>query len=274
MADPETFHSLVARRRFDGGVHRFSISDDWLQGRTCFGGLVSAIAVQAMRDQVGQGWPTDVSLRALQTSFVGPVGAGAVQVAVKLLRQGRHVCQVQAEVSQGDAIAAVLLGVFSAERESSLRVRRPEPAATSRAADPVGAAAPPPAQAPAYLVHFDMRWLEGPPPFSGGEGWHTRLALRMNDADVAEVPTELQAVLLADLSPTPVMGHLQRYAPNSSVTWALELRPVPPTAPQGWWQADNESLMVEGGYVNHAAKLWSPDGRIAAFGTQLVAVFA
>jgi hypothetical protein len=86
--------------------------------------------------------------------------------------------------------------------------------------------------------------------------------------------TELQAVLLADLAPTPVMGQLRAPAANSSVTWALELRPVPTTAPEGWWRADNESVMVEGGYVNHSARLWAPGGEIAAFGQQLVAVFA
>jgi hypothetical protein len=32
--------------------------------------------------------------------------------------------------------------------------------------------------------------------------------------------------------------------------------------------------MVEGGYVNHSARLWAPGGEIAAFGQQLVAVFA
>ena len=96
----------------------------------------------------------------------------------------------------------------------------------------------------------------------------------LRDAGLAQVSSELQTVLLADLSPTPVVGQLSRPSPNSSVTWALELRTIAATSPTGWWRADNESLMVEGGYVNHAAKLWSPDGQLAAFGHQVVAVFA
>lgn len=58
---------LAARRRGDKGT-AFDVSEDWLQGRTSFGGLISAFAVQAMRDVAGSAWPADVSLRALQTA--------------------------------------------------------------------------------------------------------------------------------------------------------------------------------------------------------------
>ena len=57
------------------------------------------------------------------------------------------------------------------------------------------------------------------------------------------------------------------------MSWALELRPVGPGPPEGWWRADNESLMVDGGYVNQSAKLWAPGGQLAAYGYQVVAVF-
>jgi hypothetical protein len=70
-----------------------------------------------------------------------------------------------------------------------------------------------------------------------------------------------------------VVGQLTRPSANSSVTWALELRPVTAAPAQGWWRADNESVMVEGGYVNHSSRLWAPDGHLAAFGSQVVAVF-
>lgn len=80
-------------------------------------------------------------------------------------------------------------------------------------------------------------------------------------------------MLLADVPPTPVVGQLTRPSANSSVTWALELRPVDAAPPRGWWRADSESLMVDGGYVNHRSELWAPDGRLAAYGSQVVAVF-
>src|SRR5688572_20535682 len=79
---------LGARTRHDGGV-RFEVPADWLQGRTSFGGLISVMAVQAMRDVVGAAWGPEVHLRALQTSFIGPVTQGPVEVVVNLLREGK-----------------------------------------------------------------------------------------------------------------------------------------------------------------------------------------
>jgi acyl-CoA thioesterase len=269
-----SFSRLVEQRSAHDGALRFVVSDDWLQGRTCYGGLICALAVQAMRERAGVAWPANVSLRALQTSFVGPVAPGALDVHVQVLRQGRNVCQVQAHVHQAGQVASVLLGVFSADRPSALPQRLPQrpPPRHEAAALPPSRARP--TGAPAFLQHFDLRWSEGPPPFTGGEGWHTSIHLRLNAAEAASISTELQTVLLADLSATPVIGRLTQAAANSSVSWALELRPVKPGPADGWWRADNESLMVDGGYVNHAARLWAPSGQLAAYGYQVVAVFA
>ena len=271
---PNSFSVMVDRRQATADGVEFSVSDDWLQGRTCYGGLISALAVLAMRDRAAAGWPAEVGLRALQTSFVGPVTPGPVRVAVQLLRQGRNVCQVQAQVSQGEKVAAVLLGVFSADRDSSLPSRLPHRPPPRRAGEDLPVRAERPHGAPVFLQHFDMRWADGAPPYSGGEGWTTSIHMRLKPAEAARLSTETQVLLLADLSPTPAVGQLRKPSANSSVSWALELRPVTAPAPDGWWRADNESLMVAGGYVNHAARLWAPGGQLAAFGTQVVAVFA
>jgi Thioesterase-like superfamily len=92
------FPELIAARMRGDHATTFEVTEDWLQGRTSFGGLISAYAVQAMRDVAGAGWPANVSLRALQTSFIAPIGSGKVDVAVRLLREGKSVRQVQAEV--------------------------------------------------------------------------------------------------------------------------------------------------------------------------------
>ena len=41
---------LLHSRVQDGQRVRFTVTPDWLQGRTTFGGLLSLLAVQAMRD--------------------------------------------------------------------------------------------------------------------------------------------------------------------------------------------------------------------------------
>ncbi len=268
----QSFSELIDRRRHHGDALRYVIGEDWSQGRTCFGGLVSALAAQAMREKAGAAWSDDVTLRALQTSFVAPVVPGEISVTVTVLRQGKNVCQVLAHVHQREQVVAVLIGIYGAGRQSALAPRRPAAQPLPHSVHELSAAPLRAGRPPSFLQHFDIRWADGPPPFSGGSGWRSSQYLRLHDS--APVHAELQVVLLADLAPTPVMGQLSDYAPNSSVSWALELRPVPAPAAQGWWRADNESLLVDEGYVNHAAQLWSPDAQLAAYGYQVVAVFA
>ena len=264
---------LIERRRVGADAVFFPVTEDWQQGRTCFGGLISTLAVQAMRDLAGNAWPADAGLRGLQTCFIAPVVPGEVEIGVQLLRQGRNVCQVQAQARQGGQVAAVLLGVFGAERPSSLPPRRPQRPAPRHEADALPPPPARPAQAPVFLQHFDMRWADGPPPYSGGQGFSSCIHLRLAGDEAATLSAELLTVLFADLPPTPVVGQLSKPSANSSVTWALELRPVDPGPPQGWWRTDNESLMVDGGYVNHRSLLWAPGGQLAAYGSQVVAIF-
>lgn len=262
---------LLQRRRIGADAVHFDVADDWLQGRTCYGGLISMLGVVAMRDLAGHAFSAAASLRGLQTCFIAPVSPGAVEVGVQLLRQGRNVCQVQAQARQAGQVAAVLIGVFGADRASSLRPQRPLRPAPRRAAADLPP--PPPGFGPAFMAHFDLRWAEGPPPFSGGEGDRSSIHMRLADGAAAALPAELITVLLADLPPTPAIGQLRQPGANSSVTWALEPRPVDAGAPDGWWRADNESTMVDGGYVNHRSLLWAPGGELAAYGSQVVAVF-
>lgn len=254
------------------GAVVFEVSRDWLQGRTCFGGLIAALGVQAMRDIAGPHWPAEVSLRALQTSFVGPVGEGAVEVEVQLLREGRNLRQVQATLRQAGPVAAVMLGVFGPDRASALQPVSPLAPPASHAPQRLPARQHQPGLSPEFLRHFDLRWDHGPQPGSAGSGLHSRIHMRLLDGEA--LSPELVMVLLADTSPTPATGQLAHKAPSSSVTWALELRPLQAPAPAaGWWRADNESIVVGGGLVNHAARLWAPSGELAALGTQLVSVF-
>ena len=257
---------LLARRQRNGDVVAFSISDDWKQGRTTFGGLVGALAVAAMRDVTGADWP----LRALQASFIGPV-ADELEVAVHLLRQGRHVRQVQATLSTRGQIAAVLLGVFGEARSSTLPpllAARPPveraPAATPELPFVEGVA-------PNFIVHFDPRWAEGDLPYSNGTAWHSRIHVRMRDA---AADAELTSVLLADMPPSPAVGRLKRPVPFSSVSWEIELIPAAtPYDPTGWWRADTDVIAASDGYVNQRTSLWAPDGTLAALGYQVAAVY-
>lgn len=242
-----------------------------------FGGLIAALAVQAMHDVAAEGHAALPPLRALQTNFVGPVGEGEMAVEVRLLRAGKNTRQVQATVTQcldGSVhVAAVLLATFGAGRTSALPALWPEQPPPARDAAAAQRVPQIEGMTPAFLRHFDMRWAAGALPYSGRLDWNTQIHLRL--IDTAGVPLELQAVLLADAPPTPVLGSMRERSPASSVTWALELRPLA-RAPEAdaLWRIDMSTLAAADGYVNQQAKLWAPDGQLAALAYQVVAVYA
>jgi len=268
------FPELIAARMRGDHATTFEVTEDWLQGRTSFGGLISAYAVQAMRDVAGAGWPANVSLRALQTSFIAPIGSGKVDVAVRLLREGKSVRQVQAEVRKDGQTCSVMLSVFAVQRAAALAVLRPTRPAPARQVDELASMPFVQGAVPNFLQHFETRWADGPFPFSGGSGSAISIHMRprVHDADI--VSNEVLTVLLADLTPTPVMGQLKQPTPMSSISWALELRPVEGDPGDGWWRADTDALVVDGGYVNQAGRLWAPDGSLAALAYQVVTVSA
>lgn len=271
------FDELLHSRRQAGQTVHFHIAQHWLQGRTTFGGVAALLGAQAMRDVAGPALGQDVALRGLQTSFVGPIGEGPVQVDVTLLRQGRNITQLQATSRQAGQVVTVLLGTYGVARSSGLAVSEPTAAPAARPAPvwPVGQEPHPAREGmPGFLRHFDMHWAEGAKPFSGTPGLSSKIHLRIRGDAALHMPAELQAVVLGDLPATPVVSTLTQRAPSSSVTWALELCP-PLSAPgHGFWRIDCESVRVRDGYVNHCARLWTPDGLLAALGTQVVAIFA
>lgn len=273
-----TVAELLSRReRTEAGSQhrvRFDVSPDWQQGRTTFGGVLSALAVQAMRDVCGSDWP----LRALQTNFVGPVSPGRFDVEVVLLRQGKNIRQVQARVLQADEagveqVGGVLLGVFGAARTSTLPHLRPDHHPVAK--DPDSAFLWPfvPGITPAFTQHLEFRQAEGGMPFTGSDEWHSRTHVRLRAPE--GIDNELQSVLMADAGPTPALAQLNGFAPASSVSWALELRPVALStgSDTGFWRMDKDALATGDGYVNEKTTLWTPDGQLAALGYQVVAVY-
>src|SRR5271154_1917854 len=67
----------------DGRFHA-TLSPDWLQGRTAYGGLSAALCVEAARRAV----PELPALRSAQFTFIGPA-SGPLSAKVEVLRRGK-----------------------------------------------------------------------------------------------------------------------------------------------------------------------------------------
>lgn len=84
------------------------VPDDWMQGRTVYGGLVAAMVLKSMRTHV----PEERKVRSLLFSFVGPLGAEPFHIQTKVLRSGKSVTTIESKVIQNDTICSTAVGSF------------------------------------------------------------------------------------------------------------------------------------------------------------------
>jgi acyl-CoA thioesterase len=260
------FSEVLAAMRGDGGQWQATVSEDWLQGRTAFGGLQAALAVRAMRGLV----PASTPLRTLQTTFIAPLPPGEVRIVARVLRSGRSATHVEAQMFDGEQLACSVLGIFGLPRESTVSVAPPPPQvpATIEQARELRYVE---GVTPAFTQHIGFRWASGGFPFRGAVEPKTQIYVQIKDEAAVG---ELQLIALADSIPSPGLSVMTSKAMASSLTWMLELlRPDFDSASEGWWLMDAEVSAAHSGYMSQAATLWSPDGRAVALSRQSVVVF-
>lgn len=274
---PTPFAEIITPTAQDADALRFNISDDWLQGRSSFGGLQAAFALVGMRKLTGVAAP----LRVLQTTFIAPVGGGPVTVTARTLRAGKSVTHVEARLLQGEETLCLVIGIFGAARESAIQVAM---AAREAAPGPEGLQDLPFAKgiAPNFTQHFQWRWAQGGWPYSGSIEPFTRIWLKHRTA-TGSTPfdAEIALVALADAVPSPALSMMKTPKASSSLTWSLELlRPVPPLAEdprpggQAFWRIDSDIHQAQDGYVAQSAIVVAPDNQPVALSRQAVVVFA
>src|SRR5580658_7964326 len=112
------FSALLEAVRAAGGTYLARIPEDWLQGRTSFGGLTAALCVAA----VERALPDLPPLRSAQFTFVAPAG-GAIEMTPRLLRRGKSSVFAAVELRAHGALATHATLSFCAARESKYSYR-------------------------------------------------------------------------------------------------------------------------------------------------------
>jgi acyl-CoA thioesterase len=100
----------------DRGAGRYigTISDPWTLVEVPQGGIVAAIAAQAMAETLGV---PEQRLRSLTAVFAGKVSGGDIEVEVQVLRKGRSMSQLAATVRNAGASAGLTaVAVFGSPR--------------------------------------------------------------------------------------------------------------------------------------------------------------
>ena len=242
----------------------------WGQGRASFGGLVAALAYEAMRARVSEGRP----VRSLAITFVGPVAADVpVSFQVEVLREGKAVSQLCLRALQDGQVVTLVQGSFGAARASAVEVA-PLPAPQIEPAERCQELAYVRGVTPEFTRFLAMRWGIGGMPFSNNPSRQMGGWVRLRGEHQPQALSEAHLLALVDAWPPAVLPHLKSPAPGSSLTWTIEfVQPLRELSTEHWCLYRAEIEHARDGYGHVAAALWSPDGELIAISRQTVTVF-
>jgi acyl-CoA thioesterase len=248
-----------------GGGNVYEVPAGWMQGRTAYGGLTTALSLHAARALTGE----DRALRSGMVSFVGP-SAQQVHAEAELLRRGRNVSAVRTRLSSGQGVAVESVWTFADGRQSAL----------DHEAGLKCPASPPPPDfvytlghqgMPVFMRNFELLPAGGSMPFSGGEPEQC-FWVRHGDPAVWDHPLSLYAV--ADALAPAIVGQLTAPVPLSSMTWMIDLLVDEPRTERGWWLLRSVAEHGRAGYSTQDMTIWNAAGEPVAKGRQMVAVYA
>jgi len=258
------FSQLLQAIRRTGGEAVWEVHPEWLQGRAVFGGLQAILAVHAMRGLID----ADIPLRTLQVAFVAPSTSSHIQANAILLRRGKNATQLEARLTDGNTLLAVVIGVFGKPRASSLHLMPEMPALECDQPRPLPYV---PGLSPSFTQHFNSSWLRGGMPFSGIR--EPQMSVTLGMPEEAE-SSEFHVLALADFLPPVGLSWLQSPAPGSSMTWMLEiLGQRLEGLPMDGWRADADMVAAADGYTHQSVTLWGPQGQPIALSRQTMVVF-
>lgn len=246
----------------DGPGWRGTIPDDWLQGRTAYGGLSAAIALHcAMQSD------TDLPpLRSAQVAFVGPL-AGPILVTAHRLRRGKNAAFIQADIESEAGLGLRCTFVFMRGIDSEVDYQtttvpdfpKPAPEDTTYKGNPHVA----------FTRNFEFVDRRDGPELQPAEWLRWT---RLNDRKGIDPMVELLAI--GDCLPPAALRLLGRNVPMSSLTWILNVLGPTPATDDGWWLLRSNADYARAGSSSQVMGIWNASGEMVAEQMQSVALFA
>ncbi|WP_375402443.1 thioesterase family protein [uncultured Sphingomonas sp.] len=251
---------LQALEPIEGGW-RGTIPDNWLQGRTAYGGLSTALALHAAK-------ASDVDLpplRSAQVSFIGPL-AGNVLIRATRLRRGRNAAFIHADVESEAGLGLRAVFVFMRDQASKIDhvVGQAPDFARPKPADRVFSGTD---RGPDFIRNFEFVDRREP----GGDPAEWLRWVRVKDR--AGLDPEVELALIGDCLPPAAMRLAPAFMPLSSLTWLLNLLGPVPVTEDGWWLLRARTAYARAGSSSQDMGIWSADGTPVAEQMQSVAIF-
>lgn len=235
-----------------------TVPSDWMQGRTSYGGLSSALALHA-----AQALEPDLPpLRSAQISFIGPL-AGAVSVTATKLRRGRNAAFVQADVSSEAGLGLRATFIFMTAIESKV----------THDAAPRAPRTPPPTDASLHIGpdHFftgNFEYFDDKSALEPAE-WLRWVRLR----DRAGVDPMVEMMAIGDALPPAAFRLFDAPVPISSLSWIMNVLTPVPSTDDGWWLLHARADRAVDGYSSQRMTIWNAAGEPVADAMQGVAIF-
>ena len=258
-----TFSELIDSASFDDGALAMILPDDWMQGRTTYGGLSAALCLETAQ----RAFPDAPPLRSAMVSFIGPAG-GPVTGRAKLLRRGKSVMFVEADISGEQGIATRCAFAFGGSRPSKWN-RTFAPAPDLPRPDQCDVFIPD-GFGPPFARHFDGRLAKGGRPGTGSAEHDHYIWVRHRDGDADDL---VGLLALADMPPPAILPMLTEFAPISSMTWMVNVLCDTPKTRDGWWLLQSRAEHAGNGYSSQDMLVWNADMELVIAGRQSVAIF-
>lgn len=253
---------IAGLRRGTAGRIETTIPEDWMQGRTTYGGLTAALCLESAKELV-----PDMPVRAAQVAFIGPVG-GEVVISPHILRRGKSSAFVNVDLVSEGGIMARCIFTFGARRDSEVdqKSRQCPDAPGPEACESFFGE-----RRPNFAHNFNIRMVSGARPVSGANHGDMVLWLRHKDEGALWDPTTILS--LADAPPPAALSMLTRPAPISSMTWMAEFLTDDIRTVEGWFLVHHEAQATKDGYSSQSMRMWNRDGDPIMIGRQTIAMF-
>ena len=256
-----TFEELLAPITGQPGEIHLPSAEDWMQGRTLYGGFSTLLAYTAAIRQ----FPDLPPLRSAQVAFIAPVG-DRFETRVEMVRQGRNVTQLRSDLLVDGKPAQSTFMVFGTEREPN--ALHPAPRIDPWPGAPEDNDPVPSPKEKHFIGNYELRRAQDT---SGPGAPLVRRWFRLREQPDLD-PVSL-FVLIGDTLPPGSMRAMRRQGPLSSINWMFNILNPEATTRDGWWLAETASDHADHGYSSERLRLWNADGDLMMTGMQAAAIF-
>lgn len=259
-----TFEKTTELRPLGNGAFEAEIDEGWWVVRGPHGGYLAAIILKALLEV--QPDPAR-HIRSFTTHYLAAPKIGPMVVRVTLERTGRSMTYASVRAIQGDDVVATSLAAFSTpwpglEFDDSPMPELPGP----------DEGFPVPVEGdgiPRFLANFDMRWLIGDPPFSGGDraevgGWY-----RLREPVLADAPV---VAALLDAWPPAVFPKATERVVAPTVDLTMHFRtplPLEGATVDDFYLGRFTARLAREGFFEEDGELWDKRGNLIAQSRQL-----